>query len=234
MSDGEYAEMIEIPVSTCEMVITPKKRKKRIVKQRVIESVNRKLESERKTNFQDETKTLEALAPQKKKMTFNVVTVQVVAIFLLVLAILLTNIFWADSGINNLLRTVFKIESKSEIDTRTYKGFDVSLPTKSDEVQLEAGVMTVKNEGSVYSPCAGVVGNIESDNGKYTITIEHSDLFKTVIKNVDYAYFDVGETVFQAVPVCYSCDGGVEVLMYNDNALLTNYIIKDGNIVWQS
>ena len=34
MSNGDYAEMIEFPVSTYEMVVLPKKRKKKNVKKR--------------------------------------------------------------------------------------------------------------------------------------------------------------------------------------------------------
>ncbi|MBP5177360.1 MAG: hypothetical protein ILP02_02115, partial [Clostridia bacterium] len=38
MSNGEYSEMIELPVSTCEMVVVPTK--KRLFKGRLIKKVN--------------------------------------------------------------------------------------------------------------------------------------------------------------------------------------------------
>lgn len=242
MSDGVYAEMIEIPVSTCEMVILPKKRKRTTAKKKVVDNVKKNLVSESRVEGGMEFASRESAAAEKeqkktkpkKKFTFDVISAEVIAIFVLIVGILVTNIFWEDSGINNALRNVFGTQTKEETDTRNYSDFTVYSPSHTGTVSLNGGVMTIDGEGAIYSPCLGVISDITENSGKYTITIRHSDLFKTIIKNVDYAYFDIGETVYQAVPVCYSYEGGTQVLMYNDNALLTNYTIDGGTIIWES
>ena len=77
MSGGEYAEMIEIPVSTCEMVVLPKKRKKKNLRKRVIQKVNKSLKNEDNTpieqvvepeNVKEEEKT-----EPKKKFSFDII-----------------------------------------------------------------------------------------------------------------------------------------------------------------
>ena len=233
MSNGDYAEMIEIPVSTCEMVVLPKKRKKKNIRERVIDKVNANLTAKEQVQDTEISEPTIQEEKPKKKRSFDIISAQVVAIFVLIVAILLTNIFWEDSGINNLIKGAFKVEQKQEADVRSHKDFKLSCPSKATKVALEEGVMTIASEGAVYAPCMGTVKDVSQTDGKYTITIDHSDVFKTVIRGADYAYFDIGETVYQAVPVCYS-SGGVEVLMYDNNALLTNYTINDGSIVWQS
>ncbi len=267
MSDAEYAEMIEIPVSTCEMVNLPKRHKKKNIRKRVIDKINKSLRSEEKKRANEQVKAADALASAatgdlasaagaenvpggsvtivgekkkkgafkfKKKFSFDIISVQVVAIFVLVVAILITNIFWEDSGINNLIKSTFgQSTTTATKDTRDYTNFSAIAPSKS-EIEIEEGIMTVASMGAIYSPCDGVIEDIKENNGKWTVTINHSDVFKTIIRNVDYAYFDIGETVYQAVPVCYSAGGGSEILMFNNNSLLTNFTIVDGSIVWQS
>lgn len=238
MSDGDYAEMIEIPVSTCEMVVLPKKRKKNNLRKKVIDRVNKNLQNENVAEncYEEKTKSAECFEKKTpKKFKFDIVSAQVLAIFVLVVAILVTNIFWEDSGINTLLRSVFKNENQAEMpDERDYKSFTVYLPTKANTVELSDGIMTVSGESAIYSPCQGEIVDVKQTDGKYTVTINHSDVFKTIIRNADYAYFDIGDTVYESVPVCYTSDGGAEILMYNGSLLLTNYTITDGSIVWQS
>lgn len=164
-----------------------------------------------------------------KSSRFDVVSVQVVAIFALVIGIILTNIFWDDSGINNLLRMVFKGgESKN---TATYQSFNPTSPSKTGEVTIEAGVMHV-NSGSVYTPCDGVVKTISEEDGKYTVTVEHSDTFSTVIAGLDYCYANQGESVYSSVALGYSGEA-VSVSMFNGSSLITSYELKDDSVVWQ-
>lgn len=232
MSNGDYAEMIEFPVSTYEMVVLPKKRKKKNVKKRVVEKVNKSVDGAGDSFSIDNNVAVEK--PEKKKFSFDIITAQVVAIFVLVIAIMVTNIFWEDSGINNLIKGAFsQTQVEIEVDNRVYNEFSPISPSKVSEIELSQGVMKIGSEGAIYSPCEGRVEDISEIDGKYTIAISHSDLFKTIIRGADYAYFEVGEAVYQSVPVCFS-QGGAEVLMYNDNTLITAYSIVDGSIVWQS
>lgn len=164
-----------------------------------------------------------------KSSRFDIVSVQVVAIFALVIGIILTNIFWEDSGINNLLRTVFKNgEAKN---TAAYQTFSPVSPTKTGEVTVEAGVMQV-NSGSVYSPCDGVVKNVSEADGKYTVTVEHSDSFSTVIAGLDYCYAKQGESVYSSVALGYSGEA-VSVSMFNGSSLITSYDLDGDKVVWK-
>lgn len=164
-----------------------------------------------------------------KSSRFDIVSVQVVAIFALVIGIILTNIFWEDSGINNLLRTVFKNgEAKN---TAAYQTFTALSPTKTGEVTVEAGVMRV-NSGSVYAPCDGVVKTVSEADGKYTVTVEHSDSFSTVISGLDYCYAKQGESVYSSVALGYSGEA-VSVSMFNGSSLITSYDLDGDKVVWK-
>ena len=164
-----------------------------------------------------------------KSSRFDIVSVQVVAIFALVIGIILTNIFWEDSGINTLLRTVFKNgEAKN---TAVYQTFNPTSPTKTGEVTVEAGVMHV-NSGSVYSPCDGTVKSISEADGKYTVTVEHSDSFSTVISGLDFCYAKQGENVYSSVALGYSGDA-VSVSMFNGASLITSYDLDGDKVVWK-
>lgn len=164
-----------------------------------------------------------------KSSRFDIVSVQVVAIFALVIGIILTNIFWEDSGINNLLRTVFK--SGDAKNTATYQTFNPTSPCKTGEVTLEAGVMHV-NSGSIYTPCDGVVKTISEADGKYTVTVEHSDSFSSVISGLDYCYAKQGESVYSSVALGYSGDA-VSVSMFNGSSLITSYELDGDKVVWK-
>ncbi len=277
MSSQDYAEMIEIPVSSCEIFVTPKtsdkRAKKRLLKRfkknPFLFSQNRRnaneksfIESENVSAAAEAGSEKEKVAPvfgeegyeensqkdvyfadddysektenknKKRFFKWDLVTAQVVTVFVLAVGILLTNIFWKDSGINNLLKSVFASDAVTA-DERSYDVFDAFAPSKN-EVELSEGVMTLMKSGAIYSPADGEVSSVELVNGKYTITILHSDSFQTVITGADYAYFKKGDKVFLSTPVCYSIEGGAQVKMYDSNVILTNYSIKDDKIVWQS
>ncbi|MBR6687617.1 MAG: hypothetical protein IKL77_02570 [Clostridia bacterium] len=174
----------------------------------------------------------EADTPIKKRAKINIIGVQVAAIFVLAVGILLTNLFWQDSGINNILRSAF-LKQEETVDERDYTQFTALCPTKG-QMQVENGVITITEQGAVYSPANGTVLSVDKINDKYTITIGHSDKYKTVICGADYVYSAVGESVFTSTPVCYALDGGVEVTMYNSGAIISAFSITDGQVVWQS
>lgn len=159
---------------------------------------------------------------------FDIVSVQVVAVFALVIGIILTNIFWEDSGINNLLKQVFK--SGDVKNSAAYTSFSPASPSRTDEVTLDDGVMKVA-AGSVYSPCDGEIEKIEEKNGKYTVTIRHSDSFTTTISGIEFAYAQTGEKVYSNVPIGYS-SGEMTVVMYNDNAAITSFKLSGDRILW--
>lgn len=257
MSSQDYAEMIEIPVSSCETFVNPKpekeKRKKNLFKRffkkneiREDEDSSEDLKKDYFASDKDESDLLSATETtsdietyrnekntSKKTFKWDLVTAQVITIFVLAVGILLTNVFWKDSGINNLLKTVFSETSAEAVDERTYDKFQAYSPAK-DLIEVENGVMTVKEGCAVYSPADGKVTKVDFSDDKYSITISHSDNYKTVISGVDYSYVKVGDKVFTSTPVCYSKEGGAEVSMYNENSIITAFSVEEGKILWQN
>lgn len=232
MSDFDYVKMLEMPVNSCDVVYKPSKKKRKDVKKQVIEMVNCSNDLERqeevvtkkrKANVDDNT-------VEVKNTGFDIISVQVVAIFVLIVGIILTNIFFENSGMNNLFRTVFNQTPKTELSDATYTSFTASLPSRTDEVLLDGGVMTVSG-GSVYSPCDGTVESIIEANGKYTVTVRHSESFSSVLSGLECCYLEIGENTFANVPLGYASET-FTVSMFNGDAILTGYTLADNQIVW--
>ncbi len=233
MSDLEYLEMLEVPVNSCDVVIKPSKRKKRNVVDEVIDKVNQETEPKRGKRIKKQRvkpiKTHEETAVVKSSK-FDIVSVQVVAIFALIVGIILTNIFWENSGMNNLLKSVFG-ESESK-NTAVYSSFSPLAPSKDSEISLDGGVMTF-SAGSVYSPCDGVVDSVIKNESTYTVTVRHSDSFTTVISGLEHCYATEGESVYGTLPLGYSSQE-IKVSMFDSDTILTCYALSGDEIVWVS
>lgn len=247
MSSEDYLKMVEIPVDTVEVLVKPSKKKKKDVKDEVIQKINDDVsvvESKPKTekspfslfNKAKRKKKVKAVTPVESETTtvkssrFDIVSVQVVAIFVLVVGIILTNIFLEDSGMNNLLKSVFGTQTESSLPTAEYSAFEPLSPSKTGEVTLEEGVMTVSS-GSVYSPCDGVIESVEKLDGKYVVTVRHSDSFTTVISGLELCYAEKGSDAYSYIALGYSGES-VEVSMFNENSLITEYSLEGDEIVW--
>lgn len=257
MASENYVKMLEIPINSSEVIEKPSKRRKKDVKKRVIEKVNESVSKEAvKTDvlttenkkkvkkvktekpkfklFKAKVKTIKKPVKEVEKTStvkhvgFDIVSVQVVAIFVLIVAIILTNIFVENSGMNNLMRSVFN--KNDSLSNKEYSSFMASSPSKSGEVSIDGGVMTISS-GSVYSPCDGLVESVSEVDGKYTITVCHSDSFVTVVSGLESVYVSQNEKVYQNIPVGYS-SGESYVTMYSSDAVLTSFILSDNQIVW--
>lgn len=237
MANNEYMEMIELPVSTCEMIVVPKK--KRSVKRNVVKKVNKKIaehvdalpEDIEKSSEAEDASNFVLVEKKEKKRGFDIVAAQVAAVFMLVVAIILTNVFWENSGINTLIKTVFSSETQT-LDERTHDVFSAALPS-SGEIALEEGIMTIGSDGAIYSPVEGVVAEVIDSDGKYTVTISHSDKFKTVISGLDHAYVSAGEKALKGIPVGYGVKDECKVAMFEDDKIITAYALEGGSIVWE-
>ena len=247
MANSEYMEMIELPVSTCEIIVAPKKKK--VAKRNVVKKVNKKIiddvknepalpesaptdisyQAENEQNIGSDIVLYEK--KEKKKSGFDFVAAQVAAIFVLVVGIILTNVFWENSGINTLIKSVFSTETKAE-DNRAHNVFAAAAPS-ANEITLEEGVMTINAKGAVYAPVEGEVADVFEQDGKYTLTVRHSDKFKSVIAGLDHVYVGKGEKVYNGIPIGYSEQGECKVAMYEDNGIITAYTLDGGNIVWE-
>ncbi len=262
MNDGrEYAEMLRTMASSCDVVVKPAKRarKKKDVKEEIVTKVNDEVAASevkaadelpfREEAFGEEeiierpkkrfsffgkkkTETPEKPAEKKGRFKFDIVYAEGIAAFALVVAILLTNIFWENSGMNTFFKKAFS-PAQVTTDARSYNSFNAQSPSSSLDGKVEDGVMTFSGKGALYPVCDGKVSSVkQSDDGKYEITIAHSGSFKTVISGVDYSYCDENEEVFKYIPVCYLNGGEAKVYMYNDDALVTNYVLENGSIIW--
>lgn len=236
MKDGmEYAEMLGMEVSSCDVYVKPKKtRKKKELKDDVIKKVNEPEVANAEFGEFGTDIPVRSNGEKKKKFRFDVVYAEGVAVFLLAVTILLTNIFWENSGMNRLFKSAFGDGQTVQADTRTNVNFNAQSPSGEMEVTLDKGVMVFSGKGSLYPVCDGKVASVVEEDGKYTITLKHSDVFKTVISGVDFVYADQGDDVFKYVPVCYVNGGDAKVSMYNKNVLVTNYAVEGGSIVWES
>lgn len=262
MNDGrEYAEMLRTLASSCDVVVKPAKRarKKKDVKEEIVTKVNDEVAASEvkaadELPFKEEafgeeeiierpkkrfsffgkkkTETTEKPAEKKGRFKFDIVYAEGIAAFALVVAILLTNIFWENSGMNTFFKKAFS-PAQVTTDARSYNSFNAQSPSSSLDGKVEDGVMTFSGKGALYPVCDGKVSSVkQSDDGKYEITIAHSGSFKTVISGVDYSYCDENEEVFKYIPVCYLNGGEAKVYMYNDDALVTNYVLENGSIIW--
>ena len=236
MKDGmEYAEMLGMEVSSCDVYVKPKKtRKKKELKDDVIKKVNEPEVANADFGEFETDIPVRSNGEKKKKFRFDVVYAEGVAVFLLAVTILLTNIFWENSGMNRLFKSAFGDGQTVQTDTRTNVNFNAQSPSGEMEVTLDKGVMVFSGKGSLYPVCDGKVASVVEEDGKYTITLKHSDVFKTVISGVDFVYADQGDDVFKYVPVCYVNGGNAKVSMYNQDVLVTNYVVEGGSIVWES
>lgn len=169
----------------------------------------------------------------RQNLKFDIVSAQVAIIFMLVIAILLTNIFWEDSGMNVMLKNVFGAGDNGE-NVKEYDDFTVNAPETISKIDIEDGVMAFTVSGSVYAPCEGTIAEVVKDeSGTYSIKIKHSDSFSSSIEGLDYAYYFVGENVYKSTPVGYSNGKKVQIKFLSNGEIIKNYTITDGMVVWQ-
>lgn len=238
MKDGmDYAEMLGLDVASCDVTIKPRKsKKKKDVVGDVIKKVNEAEKDDEKVFFSEEFDVVKEQPKSNKKkikdFKFDLVYVEGIVVFVLVVGILLTNIFWENSGINSLFKKAFGTEIATDLRTNT--GFNAKAPSGDMEVKLADGIMEYSGKGSLYPVCDGEVLSVVEEEGKYTVTLKHSDVFKSVITGVDFVYADKGDDVFKYIPVCFVNGGTAKVYMYNSDVLVTNYTVEGDSIVWIS
>jgi hypothetical protein len=246
----EYAQMIEIPVSTCTVTYKKSKKKKKRredLQNRLLDKVNKKVNEENIEMNENSQETItDALVIEKpvkkvknndfenEKGKLNIVMLEFIIVCVLCAAIFLTNIFIPDSGINTFLRNTFMSSEKVVEDTRDYSVFDASTPVKSDNVTVDEGVMTLTGSASIYAPCDGTITSlVKGEDDLYIIEIAHNSVFKTIISGASFAYYNVGDSVYSSIPVAYLKEGSAKVYLYNDGSLLSNYKLENGSIIWQ-
>lgn len=237
----KYAEMLEIPLNTCNITFKPTKKRKAKkvdsdkVKEEVISKINEEnveKESEVLENAEFSTSTINN-GKEKKPFKLTVAKVELCIIFMLLATIFLTSVFIPNSGINTFFNKTLNKEVES-VDSRTFEEFSPVFDFSREDAVSNDGVLTVKKQGSIYAPCDGKVSLISKDeNGLYTVEVTHSENFKTVITGLEYAYNEVGDTVYKTIPLGYIRDGEMSVFFKDgENQIVTDNVIATCSVLW--
>ncbi len=244
----DYAEMLEIPVSTVNVVKKKSffKRKQKPtqptqdeLKDMVVDSVNERIGA-----FTYAEDVSDPPKPEKKHKGpvsdtkgSRIIICELAAVCLLALAIFLTNFFMPTSAINTFISS---IANPKQLEAEaTYSDLKLS-PVVSElsdaEVTVsENGVLSFTAKSSVYPICDGTVTSVSQNDGIYTVQINHTSTFKSVITGLSTVYTPVGTKVESNIPFAYS-DGEkqVSVSMYDGETLLDCYTLTDEVPVWNS
>lgn len=241
----EYAQMLEIPVSTVSVVkkkslFPRRKRAQKDLKEEVIESVNEKIQEASPETADEPFAYAEDVtaypSAEKKRDKWNVVIIcEAVAACLIATGIFLCNFFIPDTAINTFVGNISAIQ-KAE---KTYNEITLSSPVSvSSEAVVsitEQGVLHFTEKTSVYPVCDGSVASVAEADGVYTVKLAHTSTFCSVVTGLSTVYSGVGEQVKGNLPFAYS-DGETEVRisMYDGETLLDCYTLAGAVPVWNS
>lgn len=237
----DYAEMLEIPVET--VTVNRKERKKRErepdLQEQLVQEVNERMETNDPSYA--ESKPIARASRyenRRQRISRRVIVGEFVAVCALCAAIFLTNIFMENSAINTFVRGLFKGNATAQSDARVYSDFALS-PIVNDTVEVElavseTGVLSFTQRCSVYSPCEGTLvsvnGNAETG---YTVEIQHSDSFSTIMSGLDSVYSAEGEKIRANIPLGYTDgEGEVRVMFYSEGSLLNCLKVDDNTLAW--
>lgn len=235
----EYAEMLEIPVSTVNLVKRKRRGKKEDLKLRAIEQVNDKLEEEGVESIEVEpqneanTLLLEEEKP-KKDLSKRILAVEFAGICALCGTIFLTNVFMPNSAINTFFRS-FQ-EEKVAVDKRVYSDFSLSSLFNEYEkgaVKTENGIVFLTLEGCIYSPADGTLVLKEKKQDGWRVRVKYSPQFYAEFENLDECYYEEQGEVKANIPLGYTFgEKEVEVRFYGGGELLDCFTMAEGKPVW--
>lgn len=195
-------------------------------------------QGENVVDYGEEARVFESSPQKPKKFLENkLLLAEFIAVCALCATILLTNLFWQDSAINTFFRGLITPQETVQEDNRVYSELTLGSVVSDSEIECtvsDTGVLTFTGECSVYAPYEGTVRNVAEADGLYTIEIEHTTSFSTVIAGLTHAYFAAGDEVFSTIPVGFT-DGAsaVSVTMYDAGTPISAYSVSEtGDIVW--
>ncbi len=254
----EYAQMLEIPVSTVNVVkkkslFSRKSKQQEDLKDSVIGSVNRRMDEDNMQNgefaqgadfggfVQTEDLTEPEVKPRAKKVKTNsgiagkIVLAEAVAACLIAAGIFVTNIFVPNTAINAFMGNINKVETKEAAYT-DFKLTPVTSELSDTAVSVTPeGVICFQGVTNVYPVCDGEVASISETDGLYTVKIAHTSKFTSVVTGLDNVYCSVGDNLKGNLPFAHS-DGTnqVQVSMYDGEAILNCYTLSGAVPVWNS
>lgn len=249
MNEGlEYAQMLEIPVSTVSVVkkksiFSRRQKPADDLKDRVVDSVNERV-GEPSEGFEGlenngfvATEDLSAPVPVKKKKNVagKILIAEAAVACLIAAGIFLTNVFVPNTAINTFMGSLTAVKQK-EADYNEFTLTSVVSDLSEAEVAVtDEGVIHFTQKASVYPVCDGEIASVTQDNGLYTVKIAHTSKFCSVITGLDTVYAAQGESVKANLPLGYS--GGeseVRVSMYDGETMLNCYTLSGAVPVWNS
>ena len=220
METIDYAEMLEIPVSTVNVV---KKRKKGAsaekIKEKVLKAVNETAEK-----------------PKGSKAKWKPSEIALIAEFaaacLLCTVIFLTNIFYERSAMNTFSKGLFTVE---QTDRRPRSDFTLSgVVSELADVEISvssSGVLSFTANAAIYPVCDGTVKKISKEEEGSTVEIAHSDSFKSVIVGLSDMYAAEGDKVKGNLPIGFA-RGDVRIMLYEDGTLLNCFTVDENTLKW--
>lgn len=247
MNEGlEYAQMLEIPVSTVSVVkkksfFSRKPKSAEDLKDRVVESVNGRMGEDSyipdEGNGYVETEDLTAPVKTKKKkgVAGKILIAEAAAACLIAAGIFLTNVFVPNTVINTFMGSLTAVK-ETEAAYNEFKLSPVVSELADAEITVSAdGVIHFTEKATVYPICDGEVASVTEQDGTYTVKIAHTSQFCSVFTGLDTVYANVGDDVRSNVPFAYSKgENEVRVSMYDGEALLNCYTLSGAVPVWNS
>lgn len=248
----EYAQMLEIPVSTVSVVkkkslFSRKAKPADDLKDRVVESVNERLgetpdetalpEQPYEVNGYVETEDLTAPVKPKKKLGVagKILIAETAAACLLAAGIFLTNVFVPNTAINTFVGGLTAVKAKEASYNQFKLTSVVSELSDADIAVTDDGVIHFTEKAAVYPVCDGEVASITQNDSLYTVKIAHTSKFVSVITGLDTVYAAEGDEVKSNLPFAYSKgENEVRISMYDGDTLLNCYTLSGAVPVWNS
>lgn len=245
MNEGlEYAQMLEIPVSTVNVVkkksLFPKRSKTgEDLKERTIESVNERMDGTFDAySTGGFVQTEELVVPKKAKkegLASKIIIGEAIAACLIAAGIFITNIFVSNTAINTFMGGLSAVKEKeasyNELTLSSVVGdfSDAEVAVTSD------GVLHFTDRATIYPVCDGKVVSVSQSGGLYTVKIAHTSEFCSVITGLDQVYVSKGDAVKSNIPFAYSYgENEVRVSMYDGETQLSCYTLSGTVPVWNS
>lgn len=244
MDNLEYAEMLEIPVNTVNVVkkkslFRRKADKKEDLKDDVLANVNSRAEADDFAARADfiQTEDLSEPLPSHTKVRDGwngVLIAEAVAACLIAGGIFVTNALVDNTAINNIVAGLSQ-PAEEELSYTDFDLYPVVSELSDAEVSQTAGAITFTGRTAVYPVCDGTVASVTSEDGLYTVEIAHTSTFSTIFTGLTDVYSSVGDEVKANIPFAYS-DGQneVRVSMYDGDTVISGYTLDGALPVWNS
>ncbi len=243
MQEIDYAEMLEIPVSTVNVTkkrsfFKRKETPREELKEQVVDSVNERVgayvEAENLSDPPAKQPRIKFAKDRESIILFS----EIAAVCVIAMAIFLTNIFMPTSVINTFISSLTNNNSQPTTEP-TYNELKLSSVVSdfsdADVNISDSGVITFTADGCVYPVCDGTIASVSFQNDKYVVEIAHTSSFSSVVTGLKDVYLNVGDKARGNLPFAYS-DGQneVSVSLYDGDNLLNCFSLSGEVPVWNS